>query len=198
MTHHPAGAGKSSFDLLDGDQLLRTLALQPTSVLLDLGCGSGNYSIAAAAHINPPGAIHAVDLWPEGVAALSARARKEGLLQIQAHQADAAKRLPLADDSVDLCLMATVLHDLVDDDTHAGALAQIVRVLKAGGRLAVVEFEKIDGPPGPPRQVRLSPPETERLLAPYGFSAQQITNLNPDLYLAQYVLKAPSTERITP
>ncbi|MEJ2639052.1 MAG: methyltransferase domain-containing protein [Desulfosarcinaceae bacterium] len=198
MAQQPPGAGKSSFDLIDQELLFRKLALSPDDVLLDLGCGRGNYSFAAAGHIHKAGAIHAVDLWAEGVAAVETRAREKGCRQIQAHHVDASDALPLADHSVDLCLIATVLHDLVVADKHRGALAEIVRVLKPGGQLAIVEFEKIDGPPGPPRHIRLAPADLEALLAPHGFSAEALTPLGPELYLAQFQWRRERTGRSAP
>lgn len=198
MAQHPPGAGKSSFDLIDGELLFRKLTLDSDDVLLDLGCGRGNYSFAAANYIHKEGAIHAVDLWAEGVADVQTRTREEGFHQIKTHHVDAGDALPLADDMVDLCLMAIVLHDLVAEGKHSGALAEIARVLKPVGRLAIVEFEKIDGPPGPPRHIRLAPAEVEALLAPHGFSAQDLTSLSPQLYLAQLQWTAKKTERSVP
>jgi len=89
--------------------------------------------------------------------------------------------------SVDVGLMATVLHDLVEAGTAAGALAEVTRVIKPGGRLAIVEFHKIDGPPGPPRHIRLDPAEVEALVAPYGFARQQTVKLGPYNYLITFV-----------
>jgi ubiquinone/menaquinone biosynthesis C-methylase UbiE len=82
--------------------------------------------------------------------------------------------------------MATVLHDLVEAGTAAGALAELARVLKLGGLLAIVEFEKIDGPPGPPRHIRLEAGEVEALVAPYGFARQRTVKLGPYNYLITF------------
>jgi len=182
----PPGAGRSSFDLIDPATLGAELNLPSGITFLDLGCGAGNYALAAADLIGPAGVVYAVDLWEEGVAALKDRAAREGQTNIQARVAPAGQ-VPLESLSVDVGFMATVLHDLVEAGTAADALAELARVIKPGGRLAIVEFEKIDGPPGPPRHIRLDPGEVEALVAPYGFRRQKDVKLGPYNYLITFV-----------
>jgi ubiquinone/menaquinone biosynthesis C-methylase UbiE len=185
-TSEPPGAGKSSYDLIDPGSLWAELDLAQGITFLDLGCGQGNYALAAAARIGPAGAVYAVDLWEEGIAALKERAGREGRANLKALVAPAG-RIPVADASVDAGFMATVLHDLVEAGTAAGALAELARVIKPGGLLAIVEFEKIDGPPGPPRHIRLEAGEVEALVAPYGFVRQKTVKLGPYNYLVTFV-----------
>ena len=187
-TQNPPGAGKSSYDLIDPATLWAALNLPPGITFLDLGCGRGNYSLAAASLIGPTGLVYAVDLWEEGLAALKERAAREGRANLKPLAAGASQ-VPVESGSVDVGLMATVLHDLVEAGTAAGALAEVSRVIKAGGRLAIVEFHKIDGPPGPPRHIRLDPAEVEALVAPYGFVRQQTVNLGPYNYLITFIKK---------
>ena len=82
--------------------------------------------------------------------------------------------------------MATVLHDLIEDGTHHGVLNEIVRVLKPDGRLVVVEFKKMPGPPGPPEKVRLSPDELLQVLAPLGFQCSETVDLGTVTYLSLF------------
>jgi ubiquinone/menaquinone biosynthesis C-methylase UbiE len=185
-SHKPPGAGKSSYDLIDPDTLWAALNLPRGITFLDLGCGQGNYSLAAADIIGPHGLVYAVDLWEEGIAALKERTAREGRANLKPLAA-AAGQIPIESLSVDVGLMATVLHDLVEAGTAAGALAEVSRVIKAGGRLAIVEFDKIDGPPGPPRHIRLDPAEVEAMLAPYGFTREQTMKLGPYNYLITFV-----------
>jgi ubiquinone/menaquinone biosynthesis C-methylase UbiE len=182
----PPGAGKSSYDLIDPGILWAALNLPPGITFLDLGCGQGNYSLAAADRIGPNGVVYAVDLWEEGIAALKARAAREGRANLKP-LASPAGQVPIESRSVDVGLLATVLHDLVEAGTAAGALAEVSRVIKAAGRLAIVEFHKIDGPPGPSRHIRLDPAEVEAMVVPYGFARQQIVNLGPYNYLITFV-----------
>jgi ubiquinone/menaquinone biosynthesis C-methylase UbiE len=185
-TPKPPGAGKSSYDLIDPGTLWAELNLPQGITFLDLGCGQGNYSLAAADIIGPNGVVYAVDLWEEGLAALKERAAREGRTNLKPLAAPAGQ-IPIESLGVDVGLMATVLHDLVEAGTAAGALAEVTRVIKAGGQLAIVEFDKIDGPPGPPRHIRLDPAEVEALVAPYGFARQQTVNLGPYNYLMTLV-----------
>ncbi|OGR30766.1 MAG: hypothetical protein A2139_08120 [Desulfobacca sp. RBG_16_60_12] len=186
----PPGAGKSSYDLIDPGALWAELHLPQGITFLDLGCGQGNYALAAADRIGPAGVVYAVDLWEEGIAALLERAAREGRTNLKALVAG-ADQIPLDNLSVDVGFMATVLHDLVEAGTAAGGLAEMNRVLKSGGLLAIVEFAKIDGPPGPPRHIRLDAAEVEALVTPYGFRRQKIAKLGPYNYLMTFVKSLP-------
>ncbi len=189
MPPKPIAAGKSSFDLIDFATFLKTVDLNAPTVLLDVACGVGNYAIEIARQIRGKGTVHALDLWEEGITKLRLKAGSLGLNNIEASICDVSKTIPLADHSVDICLMATVLHDLIEDDTHHGALIEIVRVLKPAGRLAVVEFKKMPGPPGPPEKVRLSPEELLHVLEPLGFHCCETVDLGTVTYLSLFHLK---------
>ena len=190
--HPPHGAGKSSFDLIDPEKLFAALRLKPGATVLDLGCGEGRYSLPLAQRLGAGGQVYAVDLWQEGLASLSDKAGEAGLANLKTLHADASRPLPLADRGVDLALLATVLHDLAEAGQAAGALAELARLIKPGGRLAVVEFKKMAGPPGPPLHIRLSPEEVAALLRPYGFEAGETTALGPHIYLIMFAKTAPS------
>jgi ubiquinone/menaquinone biosynthesis C-methylase UbiE len=180
------GVGKSSYDLIDPGALWAALNLPQGTTFLDLGCGQGNYSLAVANLIGPGGVVYAVDLWEEGIARLKERAARENRANLQPLVAPAGQ-VPMESRSVDVGFMATVLHDLVEAGTDAGALTELTRVLKPGGLLAIVEFDKIDGPPGPPRHIRLDPEEVEALVAPYGFARQRTVKLGPYNYLITFI-----------
>jgi ubiquinone/menaquinone biosynthesis C-methylase UbiE len=182
----PIAAGKSSFDLVDRQEVFRLLDLEPGAVLLDMGCGVGHYSLAAASYIGEDGMIHAVDLWKDGVAALDEQVAARGLNQIDPLVVDVSKHIPLEHASVDICLMATVLHDFIEDGTDAGAMAEVTRLLKPEGALVVVEFKKIPGPPGPPLAVRLSESELDDYLSDFGFIRHVAADAGPDLYVRRY------------
>ena len=179
----PTGAGKSSFDLIDTEKFFQELNLQKGISFLDVASGRGSYSLAVSDIIGPHGSVVAVDLWAEGIEMLKTAAQEKGIENITALVSDVGRRIPVEDQSIDVCLMATVLHDLVEDRIDRGALNEIARVVKPAGTLAVMEFKKIDGPPGPPKHIRLSPEDVADMLGPYGFKKEHTADVGPYNYL---------------
>lgn len=185
--HGPTAAGTSSFGLVDRERLFDGLGPLEGRVVLDLACGAGAYSLELARRVGPTGTVHAVDLWKEGIARLAAALAETGIGNVRPAVADVSREIPLADGEVDLCLMATVLHDLVQDGTEAGALREVRRVLRPGGVLAIVEFQKVPGPPGPPLEIRIDAGEVARLVAPHGFDETGRSDTGAHTYLQRFL-----------
>ncbi len=183
----PIAAGKSSFDLVDSEVVFAELALKRDELFLDVACGTGRYTLAAADRLGGKGRIVAVDLWAEGIETLRSEGKRLGLGGIRGEVSDVTRRLPLEDGAVDVALLATVLHDLVEEGTEAGALKELSRVLRPGGRLVIIEFEKVDSRPGPPMAIRLAPAEVEGLVAPCGFALARQSAVGDNLYLMTFL-----------
>ncbi|MHC4459030.1 MAG: class I SAM-dependent methyltransferase [Planctomycetota bacterium] len=181
MNVKPIGAGKSSFDLIDPPLFFDILQLDRNLVFLDVACGIGNYSLAVAEVLGENSIIFAIDLWAEGISSLLKEISKKKINNIWTTVGDISKPIPLNNQSIDICLMATVLHDLVEVQTQHGALKEIARVLKPGGQLAII-------PPGPPIDIRLTAEEVENIVAPYGFLKEFIKDVGPYNYLAGFTL----------
>ena len=168
MEKKPAGAGKSSFDLIDRASFFSRIKILPDAEVLDLACGAGIYSLAISPLLGEKGLIHAVDLWDEGIENLRKAIEERAISNIDPIKADITKHIPLESNSVDVCLMATILHDLSSEDQDS-ALREVTRILKAEGTLAVIEFKKIDHGPGPPIRIRISEGDAKEIIKKYGF-----------------------------
>jgi len=186
MHDKPIAAGKSSFDLIDKERFFGALDLKGVNVLLDAACGIGKYSIAISAVFKDEGVIFAVDLWEEGIQTLKRIIAEKEIKNVRPVLADISKHIPVEDQSVDIILMATVLHDLIEDNTEKGTLREIRRVLRLSGSLVIVEFKKMEGPPGPPVAIRLSPEETENVISAYGFNQEKVIDVGPFNYMSLF------------
>lgn len=180
----PTGAGKSSFALVNVDKVFSAIDLKPGTVFLDVACGSGIYSLEAAKRIGETGFVYGVDLWEDGIKLFEERIAEQGITNVKPLHCDASK-MPLDDKSIDTCLMATVLHDFVDDGNADKVLDEVTRLLKPDGTLAILEFKKIDGPPGPPIHIRMTPEEVEGKLEPFGLTlkSREVLDVGPYNYL---------------
>ena len=185
-SHHPTGAGKTSFDLIDTDQFFNVLDLNPGDVFLDLACGRGVYTLAIAERFGQAGRILGVDLWAEGIDQLNAEALTRGLTAVEGLVGDAGEKIPVDDASVDVLLIATALHDFYNDGIAEKTLQEIKRFIKPDGRIIIVEFKKMNGPPGPPITSRLAPDDVTDLLAPHHFSGTPAIELGEFTYLMTF------------
>ncbi|MEJ2723177.1 MAG: class I SAM-dependent methyltransferase [Deltaproteobacteria bacterium] len=186
--HKPRGVGKSSFSLLDHDKLFETLPLQKGSTFVDLACGPGDYTLAASRIVGDEGLVYGVDIWEETIADLFKNVRAQGIKNVRGIVANVGYRLPIESGSADVCLIATVLHDLVQEQVDRNALGEAARILKSMGTLGVVEFKKEESPVGPPISIRLSPEEVESVVLSHGFSRQTFKELGLYHYLVTFAL----------
>lgn len=186
MEKHLPGAGKSSFDLIDAKILFEQLSIQKGSTFVDLGCGRGEYALEAALRVGEEGRVCAVDLWEEGLVVLATEAEFRGLSQFKTLAADICAKLPLQNRSTDVCFLATVLHDLIREGCADGMLEEAYRILQPQGVLAIVEFKKFDGRPGPSIEVKMSPDQVREIVGPHGFVHQELTDIGPYNYLITF------------
>ncbi len=115
--------------------LLEAVAARPGERALDIGCGPGFVTEELARAVGPDGAVDAIDNSESSVA--MARQRCGAFSNVQFQTAEAT-RLPYPDNHFDLTTSSQV-YELVPD--VPGALSELCRVLRPGGRAAIIDTD---------------------------------------------------------
>jgi ubiquinone/menaquinone biosynthesis C-methylase UbiE len=122
--------------LITRDRLRQILEPESGERVLEIGPGTGYYTLDLAEWVGPDGAVEIFDIQQEMLDHTMERARERGISNLHPTLGD-ARSLPYDDDSFDAVALTTVLGEIPDQDA---ALREINRVLKPGGRLVVGEL----------------------------------------------------------
>lgn len=141
-------------DFFDPESTLRLFGLdRGVENLVDFGCGYGTFTVAAAKLVS--GTVYALDIEPEMIDAVRAKCRLAGLDNVQPEVRDfVSSGTGLAENSVDAALLFNILHH----ENPRDLLAEALRILKPGGRLAVIHWNYDPSTPrGPSLEIRPRP-----------------------------------------
>jgi ubiquinone/menaquinone biosynthesis C-methylase UbiE len=118
------------------ERLREVLRPQPGERLLEIGVGTGYYSLELAESVGPAGVLELFDLQQEFLDHVMRSAAERGVTNLVPARGDATD-LPYEDASVDAVILTAVLGEIPD---RPAALREIRRVLKPTGRLVVGEL----------------------------------------------------------
>ena len=170
--------------------VLRSVGMRPGQRVLDLCCGDG-YFTAPLARLVAPGLLAALDLSEEMLTRARMAVAQAGVSTVRWVAGDAAELEALAPGPYDRVLLANTLHGVPDPE----ALGRSVHaVLAPGGEFVVINWHArpreqtpvLGSPRGPRTELRLSPEETTRRLAPAGFIQVEVQNLGSYHYAVRY------------
>lgn len=112
------------------------VAAPSCGALVDVGCGTGSLTLAAATRY-PKADIVGIDVMPDYLT----DALRSSAPNVRFETGDASA-LPFADDSFDTAFSQLLLNDL---DGPAGAVGEMVRVTRANGRIAATVWDRVGG-----------------------------------------------------
>lgn len=127
------------------DQILESIPWRGDERVLDVGCGRGLLLVGAARRLTTGKAV-GLDRWVAAALtgnrpdAVLDNARLEGVLdRVEVKQGD-VRQVPFPDESFDVVVSNFVVHEVNSRAQREQMLREMVRLLKPGGRLALVDF----------------------------------------------------------
>lgn len=150
------------------EETIKHFDLKPGLVVADLGSGSGHYVLAIAKEMNNSGIVYAVDIQKNLLEAVKSNAEKEHLSNVEIIWADIEGKegTKLASRTLDLVVASNILFQVEDKESVA---KESFRILKNGGRAAVIDWSRNGLVMGPSEKKIVPLIEVERMFLQEGF-----------------------------
>jgi ubiquinone/menaquinone biosynthesis C-methylase UbiE len=162
--------------LLPAEEILITLGLREGMNFIDVGCGSGYFTIPASKIVGKNGKVYAIDVQQEMLEILKQKGVPENVVTLLAKS---DYDFPVEDETGDFTLCAFVLHENHDPIKF---LEEVKRITKSKGKIVILEWKKQVEDWGPPYEDRVSQEEVLRYCNKVGLSVHDYGEINKSHY----------------
>jgi ubiquinone/menaquinone biosynthesis C-methylase UbiE len=166
-------------------EVITALGLKPGEAIADIGAGSGYFTFRLAHHVGDAGRIYAVDVSPDMIVHLNRHIRDLGAKNVVSILSAPDDPL-LADTSIDRFFICDTWHHIGD---HTRYLALMKKMLKVGGQVVMIDFNKEQTPVGPPMEMRISRNDLLKEMEANGFRLAGEHTFLPHQYFLVFVVK---------
>jgi len=161
------------------DEILNAVKIEPSFAVVDLGCGSGYFTVPLARRVKM---VYAIDVQKEMLDFLKDKIKKQNIKNVKPLLTK-PNEIPLESDSVDLLVSVNTVHEF---DDKAKIIKEMSRVVKKNGKLLIVDFQKKQKGFGPPVEIRVSKTRAIKLFAEGDFGLST-AKLLPYHYLLVFI-----------
>ncbi len=164
----PAAAQGSREQWQQPDRVMADLGLWAGQYVADVGCGKGYFTFRLARAVGDSGKVFAVDVDAEALEAVRLQAEAKAVAKVEIVQSEATDtRLESA--SADAVFLCDVLHE-VPAENRAPLVQDIVRVLKPGGFLFLLDYRQSHDVPFDPYEKLIPREDLVKLCEDAGLS----------------------------
>ncbi len=167
------------------DEVVKVLALRPGEVVADIGSGPGYFTLRFARAVGETGRVYAVDVSPDMIRHLNRRLRDAGIRNVVTVLSEPNDPL-LPDASVDRFVIVDTWHHIEDRPAY---LALLKRMLRPGGLVVHIDFQKRDLPIGPPLDMKISREELVQQMEAAGFKLSAEHTFLPYQYFLAFAVR---------
>jgi SAM-dependent methyltransferase len=146
-------------------EVITALDLKEGEVIADVGAGSGYFSLRFANQVGERGRVYAVDISPDMIRYLNRRIRDLNLRNVVTILAEPDDPL-LPDGSIDRFFLCDTWHHI---ENRTAYLALMKRMLRPGGQVVMIDFQKRELPVGPPVEMKIAREDLLREMEAGGF-----------------------------
>lgn len=154
---------RSSESFIDANEVISRLNLKGNETFLDAGCGDGHVAMAALNILDKNATIYALDIYKPSIEDLEKEIEETNISNIIPIHSDISSNIAISNDSVDITLMINVFHGFVAQNNVDESIMELKRITKPKGKIAVMDYKKIESKFGPPTYVRKNQKELEEL-----------------------------------
>ncbi len=158
---------------------LKQVGLRAGMVFMDIGCGDGFFTLAAAQLVGKKGAVYAVDADAAAIEKLKDTATEKGLTNITAEIGSGEETVFCAA-CADMVFYSRVLNDFKDPER---VLRNAKAMLKPAGQLVNLDWKKKPTLFGPPLHIRFSEEQAVDLIKAAGFSVESVKSAGRNFYI---------------
>jgi ubiquinone/menaquinone biosynthesis C-methylase UbiE len=150
-------------------EVVMSLGIKEGETIADIGAGSGYFSFRLSHHVGAGGRVYAVDINPDMIVYMNRRIRDLDVKNVVTVLAAPDDPL-LADHSVDRFFICETWHHIANQTQY---LALMKRMLKPGGQVIMIDFQKKDLPVGPPDAMKIAREDLIRQMTSGGFRLEK-------------------------
>ena len=159
-------------------QIIAALELSKEAVVADIGAGGGYFTERFSRYLEPAGYVYATDVQERMMRRLRERVIKRGMRNVEVIRGKFDHPM-LPPHCCDLVFFSSVYKEI---DDRVDYMRRIKKVLKSGGRVALIEYKPAVWNLGPPMDMRLPQEQVIREMADAGFEVIQRYDFLPREY----------------
>lgn len=166
-------------------EVMAALGLREGEIVADIGAGSGYFTFRLARHVGDKGKVYAVDTNPDMIIHINRRIRDMQVKNVVALLAASDDPL-LMDASIDRFFICDTWHHISSKEQY---LALMKRMLKPGGQIIMIDFQKKELPVGAPMEMKIAREDLIRQMEANGFKIAQEHTFLPYQYFLVFTAK---------
>lgn len=157
---------------IDPEAIIAQLDIEAGSVAVDFGCGPGYFSIPFAKSVGRDGHVYSLDILPQALETVASKSKNLGITNIETKRVNLEREngSKMANESVDWVILKDVLFQNQNKEI---IIAEAKRILKAEGRVIVVEWNQSESSIGPEMEIRVKQNDLKKMFEQIGFSIEK-------------------------